>query len=52
VEKTTKYMENQLVKRGYIGLSTDLSTLSTDFGVFVLNNIHMLLIYYSRKSKK
>lgn len=32
-----------------MGLSTDLSTLSTDFVYFVSHNIHMPYIYYSRK---
>jgi hypothetical protein len=35
-----------------IGLSTDLSTLSTDFAQTSIDNIHMMLIYYRRKMQK
>jgi hypothetical protein len=35
-----------------MGLSTDLSTLSTDFAQMGIDNIHMMLIYYRRKMQK
>ena len=45
-------MLNLLVKGVDIGLSTDLSTLSTENQLVAVNNIHNSLIYYRRKMKK